>query len=99
MLELVGQRILDQLEFDIRQGILIILQLCLDRGQLVAQQAVALGTDPAEVIGQSEGVEPAHVAVVQKLLDLGEIGLGPIGQRTLLLERGGDSPSPELARA
>ena len=99
VLDLVGQRVLDQLELDTGQHIFIILQLRLDRGQLVPEEPVALRADAAEVVVQPEGVEPADVAVVEKLLDLGEVALGAIGQGALLFQRGAAAGRPGPARS
>ena len=88
VLDLVGQRVLDQLELDIGQCILIVLQLRLDAGQLVPQDPVALGTDAAEVVIQPQSIEPADVPIIEKLLDLVKVGLCAVGQGTLLLQCG-----------
>ena len=88
VLEAVVQRVLEQLELDIGQGVLVELELCLDGGHLVAEQAVAFGADAAKVVVEADRVEPADVAVVEQLLDPREIELGVVGQVCAVRQEG-----------
>ena len=83
----VVERVLEELDLYIGQGVLEALQPGLDNGHFVADQSLAFRRDAAEFIIQADRIEPANATVVEQLSDLGEILVGVVGERLLFLER------------
>ncbi len=89
MLEAVMQRVLKQFKLDSRERILVKLQLGFDRGHLVLDQPVAFRADAAKFIVKADRIEPADLAVIEQLFDVGEVEVGMVRQRFLFLVRRG----------
>src|SRR5262249_3739031 len=86
-LEAIVERVFEELDLDIGQLFLKELQATFDQGHFILDQALAFGRDPAELVGQPEGVQAADLAVVQELTDLSEVLIRVISESLLFLER------------
>ena len=94
----IMQRVLEQLDFDICQGILEELQPGFDGRHVIFHQLVTLRADQAKLVIEDDGVEPADAAILEKLLDPNEIFIGAVGQVFAAPRTRGKGWWPALAR-